>query len=192
VGEVDSPFALGVELKFADEFGAVEDAPEEFEAAFELGGFAAVAEAVAWSGVLCRRAQRRLKEEAMVSSDDERFLAAASALGKSIEKGVFKRAAIIERKSGALQKRHARNARLYTLKHTAGRLEITRDDEKMKSVLAQYGDPVLKTNKSLGAAQLWELYMPLLKAEAGFGELKGPLGLRPNFHQLENRVSKPR
>jgi len=47
MGEVDAPFALGVELKFADEFGAVEDAPEEFEAAFELGGFAAVAEAVA-------------------------------------------------------------------------------------------------------------------------------------------------
>lgn len=47
MGEVDSPFALGVELKFADEFWAVKDAPEEFEAAFEFGGFAAVAEAVA-------------------------------------------------------------------------------------------------------------------------------------------------
>ncbi len=47
MGEIDTPFALGVELEFADEFGAVEDAPQEFEAAFELGGFAAVAEAVA-------------------------------------------------------------------------------------------------------------------------------------------------
>ena len=128
----------------------------------------------------------------MVSSDDKRFLATASALGKSIEKGVFKRAAIIEHKIGALQKRHARTDRFYTLKHNAGRLQITRDEEKMKSALAHCGDSVLKTDKSLVAAQLWELYMPLLKAEAGFGELKGPLGLRPNFHQLENRVSKPR
>jgi hypothetical protein len=46
----------------------------------------------------------------------------------------------------------------------------------------------LKTDKSLGAAQLWELYMTLLKAEAGFSRLKGTLGLRPNFHQLEDRA----
>jgi transposase len=66
--------------------------------------------------VLCRSAQRRIKEEAMISSAEKRFLAAAAALGKSIEKGVFKRAAVIERKIGALQKRHARTARFYTLK----------------------------------------------------------------------------
>lgn len=138
--------------------------------------------------VLCRSAQRRIKEEAMISSAEKRFLAAAAALSKSIEKGVFKRAAVIERKIGALQKRHARTARFYTLKHNAGQLEITRDEEKMKSAVAQCGDYVLKTDKSLGATQLWELYMTLLKAEAGFCQLKGTLGLRPNFHQLEDRV----
>jgi hypothetical protein len=124
----------------------------------------------------------------MISSAEKRFLAAAAALGKSIEKGVFKRAAVIERKIGALQKRHARTARFYTLKHNAGQLEITRDEEKMKGAVAQCGDYVLKTDKSLGATQLWELYMTLLKAEAGFCQLKGTLGLRPNFHQLEDRV----
>lgn len=41
-------------------------------------------------------------------------------------------------------------------------------------------------DKSLGATQLWELYMTLLKAETGFCQLKGTLGLRPNFHQLED------
>ena len=107
----------------------------------------------------------------MVSSAEKRFLAAA-ALGKSIEKGVFKRAAIIERKIGALQKRHARTARFYTLKHSAGRLEITRDDEKMKSVLAQCGDSVLNADMGLGAAQLWELSMTLLKAEAASANSK--------------------
>jgi len=138
--------------------------------------------------VLCRSAQRRLKEEAMISSAEKRFLTAAAALGKSIEKGVFKRSAVIERKIGALQKRHARTARFYTLKHNAGRLEITRDEDKMKSAIAQCGDYVLKTDKSLEATQLWELYMTLLQAEAGFCQLKGTLGLRPNFHQLEDRV----
>ena len=90
-------------------------------------------------------------------------------------------AAVIERKIGALQKRHARTARFYTLKHSAGRLEITRDEEKMKNALAQCGDYVLKTDKSLGATQLWELYMTLRKAKTGFCQLKGTLGLRPKY-----------
>lgn len=138
--------------------------------------------------VLCRSAQRRLKEEAMISSAEKRFLSAATALAKSIEKGVFKRAPIIERKIGALQKRHARTARFYTLKLDAGRLKMIRNEEKMQSAIAQCGDYVLKTDKALEATQLWELYMTLLKAEAGFSQLKGTLGLRPNFHQLEDRV----
>jgi transposase len=138
--------------------------------------------------VLCRSAQRRMKEEAMISSAEKRFLAAAEALAKSIEKGAFKRASVIERKIGALQKRHARTARFYTLKHSAGRLEVIRDEEKMKSAIAQCGDYVLKTDKTLGPVQLWDLYMTLLQAESGFAQIKGPLGLRPNFHQLEDRV----
>jgi len=30
--------------------------------------------------------------------------------------------------------------------------------------------------------------MTFRKAEAGFGQLKGTLGLRPNFHKLEDRA----
>jgi hypothetical protein len=66
-----------------------------------------------------RSAQRRIKEDAVISSAEKRFLAAAAALDKSIQKGVFRRVAVIERKIGALQKRHARTARFYTLKHNA-------------------------------------------------------------------------
>ena len=70
--------------------------------------------------ILCLSAQRRIKEEAMISGAEKRFLAAVAALGKSIEKGVFKRAAIIKRKIGALQKRHARTVRFHTLKQAQG------------------------------------------------------------------------
>ncbi|MCX6873528.1 MAG: hypothetical protein NTW21_06935 [Verrucomicrobia bacterium] len=45
-----------------------------------------------------------------------------------------------------------------------------------------------KTDHSLNGAELWKLYMTLLRAEEGFSSLKGTLGLRPNFHQLEGRV----
>jgi hypothetical protein len=112
--------------------------------------------------VLCRSAQRRFKEEAMISSAEKRLLVAAAALSKSNKNCVFSRVAVIEPKFVALQKRHARTARFYMLKHSAGRFEIT--------------------------TQFWERLMTLLNPEAGFCQLSGTLGLRPNFHQLEDRV----
>jgi hypothetical protein len=48
---------------------------------------------------------------------------------------------------------------------------------------------VLRTDRQhLSAAELWSLYMGLTKAEEGFRALKSSLGLRPNYHQLEDRV----
>lgn len=52
-----------------------------------------------------------------------------------------------------------------------------------------FGCYVLRTDQAgLGAKQTWELYMTLTQAEQGFRALKGDLGLRPNWHQLEGRV----
>lgn len=49
-------------------------------------------------------------------------------------------------------------------------------------------DDVLKTDQSMDPTKIWSLYMVLLQAKKGFSCLKGTLGLRPNFHQLESRV----
>ena len=144
--------------------------------------------------VLCRSAQRRLKEEAMISKAEARYLSDVGALRKRIEKGSLKDPAIIERKIGSLQKKHPRVQRYYKLAHqpcTSGSgstLEATRDEARIEGALDLCGDYVLKTDKDMGAAELWGLYMTLLKAESGFRMLKGTLGLRPNFHQLEHRV----
>ena len=47
----------------------------------------------------------------------------------------------------------------------------------------------MRTDRSeLSAEQLWELSVLLSRAEDGFAALKGDLGLRPNFHQLEGRA----
>ena len=58
----------------------------------------------------------------------------------------------------------------------------------MEEALSLCGSYVLKTDQSVDAVTLWELYMSLLKAESGFRMLKSSLGLRPNHHQLEDRV----
>jgi len=138
--------------------------------------------------VLCRSAQRRLKESAMISTAEQRFLKDTGRLRDRISKGRLKRAGLIERAIGALLKKHPRVARFYTLTHEPGDLRVERNDGQLEAALQLCGDYVLKTDHSLGGAELWQLYMTLLRAEEGFSSLKGSLGLRPNFHQLEDRV----
>ena len=138
--------------------------------------------------VLCRSAQRRLKEEAMLSKAEERFLKDVNALKVRIEKGRLKKSGSIERNVGRLQKKHPRVNRYYTITHEKDSLTIDRKEDKFELSAECCGDYVLKTDKNLGSIEIWKLYLTLLRAEAGFQMLKSSLGLRPNFHQLEERV----
>lgn len=138
--------------------------------------------------VLCRSAQRKLKEVAMISTAEQRFLKDAERLQARIAKGKLKRESLIERAIGALLKKHPKVARFYQLTHAQGSLRIERDDGRVEAALELCGDYVLKTDHNLKGPELWKLYMTLLRAEEGFSALKGALGLRPNFHQLEGRV----
>ena len=138
--------------------------------------------------VLCRSAQRGLKEVAMLSKAEERFLADQQALAARIAAGRLIDPEKIQRKIGALQKKHPKVQRYYRIELRDGTLHAERNDAQLEQARALCGDYVLKTDKQLDADQLWHLYMTLLKAERGFRMLKGSLGLRPNYHQIEERV----
>lgn len=138
--------------------------------------------------VLCRSALRGQKEVAMLSRAEARFLADLQALTTRIEKGQLKKASKIERSIGSLKKKHPKVNRFYKLELREGALCSERNDEKMQEALGLCGNYVLKTDKTLPADQLWKLYMTLLQAESGFRMLKSSLGLRPNYHQLGERV----
>jgi len=138
--------------------------------------------------VLCRSVQRRLKEVAMISTAEQRFLKDSERLQTRIATGKLKRAPLVERAIGALHRKHPKVARFYRLIHEPGALRVERDDGRMRQAVDLCGDYVLKTDHSHDGAELWKLYMTLLRAEEDFGALKGALGLRPNFHQLEGRV----
>lgn len=138
--------------------------------------------------ILCRSQQRRLKEVAMVSTAEARFLADANALRERVEKGQLKKPHLIDQAIGRLQRKHPRVNRFYLIERQEAELVIHRDEEKMEEALNLCGSYVLKTDQSIDAITLWELYMSLLKAETGFRMLKSALGLRPNHHQLEERV----
>ena len=128
--------------------------------------------------VLCRSAQRRLKEVALISTAEQRFLKDSGRLQARIAKGKLKRETLIERALGALLKKHPKVARFYQINHQRGVLRVERDDARLEAAVELCGDYVLKTAHSLTGAELWKLYMTLLRAEEGFSALKGALGLR--------------
>lgn len=138
--------------------------------------------------VLCRSAQRREKEHAMLSKAEQRFLEGARALQNRIEQGRLKKPEVIQRNIGSLRQKHPRVARFYEIEHQDDSLILKRKDEKLDEALDLCGDYVLKTDQNMEAEKLWELYLTLLRAESGFRMLKSSLGLRPNYHQLEERV----
>jgi transposase len=48
---------------------------------------------------------------------------------------------------------------------------------------------VLRTDRiDLNDRQIWETYVMLTRVESAFRSLKSSLGLRPNFHQIEERA----
>ena len=143
--------------------------------------------------VLCWSQGREQKETAIRSSAETRYLAALEKLGQRVSKGKLKDKTKIHRAIGRLQSQHSRIQRFYQVElkeESAGhRLVWTRKDEPYEADDDLMGCYVLRTNAGEDSAQnIWNLYMTLSKAEEGFRSLKGDLGLRPNYHQLEGRV----
>ena len=60
---------------------------------------------------------------------------------------------------------------------------------RLRELRNREGSYLLRTNlKDADPAKLWERYMQLVQVEEAFRTLKGDLGLRPIWHQLENRI----
>lgn len=63
------------------------------------------------------------------------------------------------------------------------------DRKKLRLLREQEGNYLLRTNQEEATpARLWEQYMQLVQIEEVFRTLKGDLGVRPIWHQLEHRI----
>ena len=124
----------------------------------------------------------------MISKAETKFIDDAEILKKRISSGRLKDESKINKAIGRLLQKHPRVSRYYNVEFKDGVILSERKDDKIRAAYDLCGDYVLKTDQSFDAEVLWQLYMTLLKAESGFKMLKGPPGLRPNFHQKENRV----
>ncbi len=143
--------------------------------------------------VLCKSLPRGDKEQAIMSNAETRFLEALQKLALRIEKGSLKDRSKIQRAIGRIQAKSTRVRRYYEVKlaDQSGTLRLTwtRADEEMEQAAGLFGCYVLRTDeRTLCEHQLWQLYISLTRAEDGFKALKTNLGLRPNFHQKEDRV----
>jgi len=144
--------------------------------------------------VLCKSQGRREKELAIRSGAEKRFVAGLEKLHARLLKGQLIDGVKAQRALGKLLERAARVQRFYRveLKDTASLragLSWQRQDEVSTEDEQLLGCYVLRTDRSqLGPETLWKLYVLLTQAEDGFAALKGDLGLRPNYHQLEGRV----
>ncbi len=144
--------------------------------------------------VLCKSQGRRDKELAIRSGAETRFLAGLEKLHARLQKGQLTDGAKVQRALGKILARAMRVQRFYQVElkdpdHLQAGLVWQRKDDLRAQDEQLLGCYVLRTDRSeLSAQQLWETYILLSRAEDGFAALKGDLGLRPNYHQLEGRV----
>ena len=72
---------------------------------------------------------------------------------------------------------------------TAGTFRIELDRSKLKATRRHEGQYLLRSNLTgEDPAELWRNYINLVRIEESFRTLKGDLGLRPVFHQLDGRI----
>jgi len=144
--------------------------------------------------VLCKSQGRREKELAIRSGAETRFVGGLEKLHARLQKGQLIDALKVQLALGKLLARASRVQRFYQVElkdphHLQAGLTWQRKEAVRTEDEQLLGCYVLRTDRSeLSAQRLWELYILLSRAEDGFAALKGDLGLRPNFHQLEGRV----
>ena len=139
--------------------------------------------------ILCMSQARGEKEKQMVSQAEERYLQDLRKLRNRVKKGRLKKTETIQKILGKITERHPRVARYYTV-HLDDSNEIVweRLDKKYHSDCQLLGGYYLRSSrKDLDDQTIWKLYITLTRVESGFRALKSDLGLRPIFHQREDR-----
>jgi len=148
--------------------------------------------------VLARSADRRKKEQAMHQRFLDRMEEALTKMHASIESGRLQDEAVAQRRLGRLQERYWRAAGAFEITITKrkpargkARLSITWTRRRSWSDWAALSEGcyLLRTNLTdSDPATLWKQYIQLTEAEWAFRIEKDELGIRPIWHQKENRV----
>jgi len=143
----------------------------------------------------CHSQAKEGKSKEMVSKSCARYEDELNklSLGLHKKKGTKKYEKVMER-LGRLKEKFSRVNPLYDINVTPDEqnkytLAITWTRNENKASTKQAGIYCLRTNqKQLDANTLWDIYTTLTDLESAFRSLKSELGMRPIYHQKEERV----
>ena len=145
------------------------------------------------SFILCRSAERAAKEKAIHDRFEKRIEKGLTKLADSCRKKKQKLGAI-ERRIGRLLAGNSRAAGLFRVavaERAGGGVDVTWEKVEEWRAWAELSEGcyLLRSNVTgWDAEQLWRAYIQLTEAEAAFRIQKGDLGIRPIWHQKEERV----
>ena len=143
--------------------------------------------------VLCRSLARHEKEAAMLNRQRDRLRTKLLQIDASLKKRKAKPDPI-ERRIGKWLGRNTAAEKIFTVEVIteegwAVGLRIEEDESKLGWAQAAQGAYLLRTNcTEQDPCKLWHWYIHLTEVEDAFRTGKSDLGLRPVFHQREDRV----
>jgi transposase len=143
--------------------------------------------------VLCRSLGRKEKENAILHRFVARLEEKLMKLAERAEQGKLRDRHKAERQIGRLLERMSRAASLFTITVTEkdGRLsiDVKKNEERYERALENGGSYILRTNwDEADPKTLWDTYIQLTEVEDAFRATKHDLGMRPIFHQKQDRT----
>jgi transposase len=141
--------------------------------------------------ILCLSEGRAKKDRAIREKKEKLLLADLEKLQKRIGAGNLVQEKLIHEQIGRLKERYPRVARYYdiTFNSKAGKLAWIEDKQQKEKAQRLDGGYLLKTDRNdLSNSEIWQTYLMLTRVENAFRDMKGPLAIRPVFHQLDRRA----
>jgi transposase len=145
------------------------------------------------SFVLCRSRGRKEKENAILERFVTRLGDKLAKLAERAEQGKIRDKQKVERQIGRLLERNSRAASLFTVtvteKESRISIHVQKNEERYRRALDTGGSYILRTNWSEADPKtLWNTYIQLTEVEDSFRTIKHDLGMRPIFHQKQDRT----
>jgi len=143
--------------------------------------------------LLCRSLGRKEKEKAILNRFVNRLEDKLTKLAEGADTGRLRDKQKVERQIGRLLERNSRAAALFTITVTEkdNRLciNIKKNEERYGWALETGGSYILRTNwRETDPKVLWNTYIQLTEVEDAFRTTKHDLGMRPIFHQKNDRT----
>lgn len=140
--------------------------------------------------VLCCSEHKAKRDADILTAKMQKFEKELTSLNESLQKkGARKKYDYILERIGRIKERYRVDS-LYTVKvkkeaEKAVKVSFTKTKDAEKKVIA-FGQYVLRTNRvDLSSDEISRIHRSLTTVESSFEQMKGSLGLRPNFHKQD-------